>query len=121
VKETKEAHSLLDTHLSAAKKVKTSSWNGWYYTDPQLWRSQEFALICRHFPDIASRYGYDDLSPITQPITEGRFNTITAAHTIMALKSYSQLAKKSDVKLAIRALPRASENPNCWCRRRVVC
>ena len=111
LKETKEANNLLKAHLAAAKKKKEDSWNGWYYSDPQLWRTQEFALICRHFPDIASQYGYDDLAPITEPITQGRFNTITAAHTIMALKAYSQLAKKSDIKLSIFALARGQGEP----------
>ncbi len=107
LKQQKEARALLDTHTAAVKKAAAPASGYFYYQTPQLWRSQEFALMCRHFPDIAGNYGYDDLKPITDPITLGQFNTITAAHSILALKAYSQLAKKSDVKLSIAELPRA--------------
>lgn len=107
LKQQKEARTLLDAHTAAVKKSAAPASGYYYYQTPQLWRSQEFALMCRHFPDIAGNYGYDDLKPITDPITLGQFNTITAAHSILALKAYSQLAKKSDVKLSIAELPRA--------------
>jgi uncharacterized protein YfaS (alpha-2-macroglobulin family) len=44
---------------------------------------------------------YEDLAVITDPIQRGNFNTITSACTILALKNYSALAKKSGIKVAM--------------------
>jgi uncharacterized protein YfaS (alpha-2-macroglobulin family) len=58
-------------------------------------------VLCRHFPEIAGTFGYDDLRPITEPIEHGHFHTLSAAWSVLALKSYAALAKDSGVKAGI--------------------
>lgn len=108
LKQDKEGRALMDVYRRKADaKPFFDRWTGGWWTDPQVRNAQAFALICRHFPDIAADFGYDDLAVITEPIAKHRFNTITSATSIIALKAYSQLAKKTDVKLSITELARA--------------
>jgi len=72
--------------------------------DPKVKQAQGFAVLCKHFPEIAQRFGYDDLAMITEPIRANRFNTLSAAYGILALKAYSALAEQAGVKLTINAL-----------------
>ena len=58
-------------------------------------------MLCRHFPEIAGTFGYDDLRPITEPIAKGDFHTLSAAWSVLALKSYAGLAKASGVRAGI--------------------
>jgi uncharacterized protein YfaS (alpha-2-macroglobulin family) len=57
--------------------------------------------VCRHFPEIAAEFGYDDLRPITDPLLRGEFHTHSAAWAILALKSYSAMAKASTMELSM--------------------
>jgi alpha-2-macroglobulin len=108
LKQEGEARTLIDAYRSrAGKKPALSPWNGEWWNDPQVANAAGFSLICRHFPEIASRFGYEDLAVITEPVVQRRFNTISSAMTILALKAYSQLAAKSDLRLSITALDRA--------------
>jgi hypothetical protein len=63
-----------------------------------------FAVLCRHFPEIAGTLGYDELRPITEAVERGDFHTLSAAWTVMALKSYSALAKSGGVQAGIAEL-----------------
>ncbi len=87
------------------KTPAAASWYGGWANDPQVKQAQGFELLCRHFPEIAKGLGYDQLEMITAPIRANRFNTLTAAHGIMALKAYSALVQKTDMKLNVLALP----------------
>lgn len=107
LKQEKEGRALMDFHRSQAPmKPWFDPWRGWYYEDPQVRDAQIFALTCRHFPEIAKKFGYDDISVITEPLSRNRFNTLSSAWSILALKSYAQLAAKLDLKLAISEVPR---------------
>jgi hypothetical protein len=60
--------------------------------------SQYVAIAARHFPEILQRITAADFEAVTRPIGEGRFNTLSAAYAVLALKSYSQhLAKGGPV------------------------
>ena len=109
LKQEKEANALMDVYRrKAVAKPWTDRWYGGWWADPQVRNAQAFALICRHFPAIAGAFGYDDLAVITEPIAKHRFNTISSATSIMALKAYAALAKKSDVKVSITEVARAA-------------
>lgn len=90
---------------STDKTPRLERWYDWYYRDPTVNQAQGFALLCLHFPEQAKNFGYDELKMITEPIRANRFNTLSAAYSILALKAYSKLAEKADVKLSISALP----------------
>lgn len=99
-----EGQRLMEAHRSAEATPAPERWWGGYADDPQVRNALSLALLCRHFPDMANAIGYDQLSIVTDPITRGRFNTISSACTILALKSYSQLAAKSGLRVSISAL-----------------
>lgn len=108
LKQPKEGLALITQYRKLAKaKTPSARWLGLYYDDPQVNNALVFALVCRHFPELAGEIGYDDLAVITDPITQGRFNTISAASTILALKAYSQLAQKAEVQVSIAELARS--------------
>lgn len=86
------------------KAPKLGRWYYGWYNDPQVQQAQGFGLLCRHFPDLGKTLGYDDLAMITEPIRAGHFNTYSAAYGVLALKAYSELVQKADVKLTIQSL-----------------
>ncbi|MDZ4404365.1 alpha-2-macroglobulin [Prosthecobacter sp.] len=95
-----EGRAIMQTYQSASRKPP-QRWNGGYHADPQVRNALAFALLCRHFPELASALNYEQLSVITDPISRGQFNTITSACTILALKNYSALAKNGGLKVSI--------------------
>ncbi|RBP37730.1 hypothetical protein DES53_113112 [Roseimicrobium gellanilyticum] len=109
LKQEKEGRTLMDLYRRKSDpKPFFERWLGGWWSDPQVRNAQAFALMCRHFPNIAGDFGYKDLAVITEPIAKHRFNTISSATSIMALKAYTALAKKSDVKLSITEVARAA-------------
>lgn len=112
LQQRKEAVVLMQDYWAAVRKGRAQgAWHGWYYLDPQVSQAEGFALACKHFPELAGNFGYDDLSVITDPLARNRFNTISAATTVLALKAYSDLAKQSDVKVSLTELARAGGAP----------
>ncbi len=99
-----EGAGLMRDHRGAKPAPAPQRWWGGYADDPQVRNALSLALLCRHFPDLANAIGYDELAVVTDPITQGRFNTISSACTILALKTYSQLAAKSGLRVSMSAL-----------------
>jgi len=107
-----EAVALMQDYWTAVRKGKAlGTWNGWYYLDPQVSQAEGFAVACKHFPELAGNFGYDDLAIVTEPLARNRFNTISAASTILALKAYSDLAKQSGVRVSLTEVSRAGGTP----------
>ncbi|WP_395732630.1 alpha-2-macroglobulin [Prosthecobacter sp.] len=107
-----EAVTLMQDYWATVRKGKAlGSWNGWYYLDPQVSQAEGFAVACKHFPELAGNFGYDDLAIVTEPLARNRFNTISAATTILAIKAYSDLAKQSGVRVSLTELPRTGGTP----------
>jgi uncharacterized protein YfaS (alpha-2-macroglobulin family) len=98
LKKDDEANRLIAAHRKAraAKPAKAATT---YYDSPLTDAAQSFVIICRHFPDLASNFGFDDLKPITEPIGRGEFHTLSASWSVMALKAYAGLAKDSGLKV----------------------
>lgn len=111
LKKNAEAEKLIDEYWHHAKDPSEAArWQGAYGADPQVRRALAFGLVCRHFPEMAGKFGYDDIAAITEPIARGEFNTITSACTILALKQYSALAKHGGVQVSMaELLPQAPE------------
>lgn len=103
-----EAALLMQHYWQAVRKGRAvpAGWRGEYYLDPQVSQAEGFAVACKHFPDLAGNFGYDDLAVITEPLARSRFNTISAATAILALKAYSELAKQAQVRVSVEELPR---------------
>ncbi len=66
--------------------------------------SQYVAIVARHFPDLLKRISAQDFDKILKPISQGEFNTLSAAYAIWALKSYSQHVAKNAPELTITEL-----------------
>lgn len=91
------ADELLKKHDDAQRLIKGYKLG---VHDPHEWwdfhsalgaDSQYIAIIARHFPDLLKRVSAEDFQKIiTRPIGDGRFNTLSAACAVLALKSYSQ-------------------------------
>ena len=112
LKQQKEADTLIDGYWKSVLKARAPArWLGEYYLDPQVSHAEGFALVCRHFPALAGAFGYVDISVITAPLSNQRFNTISAATTILALKAYADLAKQTQVRLSLSEIPRAGGAP----------
>ncbi|MES2598768.1 MAG: alpha-2-macroglobulin [Verrucomicrobiota bacterium] len=112
LKQQQEADTLINEYWKAAKKSRPATrWTGAYYLEPQVGQAEGFALLCKHFPDRAKALGYDDISVITEPLSRQRFNTISAATTILALKAYADAAGQMQVKLSLSEIPRAGGAP----------
>ncbi|MFO1483024.1 MAG: alpha-2-macroglobulin [Verrucomicrobiaceae bacterium] len=107
LQQRKEAVTLMQDYWAAVRKGRAvGAWRGWYYLDPQVSQAEGFAVACKHFPELAGNFGYDDLAVVTDPLTRNRFNTISAATTILALKAYSDLAKQSGVRVSLTEVAR---------------
>lgn len=113
LKQQAEANTLINDYWKAVQKARTPAgrWTGAYYEEPQVSHAEGFALLCKHFPDRAKAFGYDDISIITEPLTSQRFNTISAATSILALKAYADMAGQTDVRLALSEIPRTGGAP----------
>jgi len=110
-----EAVALMQTYWNEVRKGRgraAGGWHGGYHLDPQVSQAEGFALACRHFPELAGNFGHDDLSIITEPLARNRFNTISAATTVLALKAYSELAKQSQVRVSLSELSRQGGGVN---------
>lgn len=67
--------------------------------------SRFLALLARHFPDRLRKVTTEEYERILAPIGEGRYNTLSAAYAVLALKSYAQLIALNPPKLSISGLP----------------
>jgi uncharacterized protein YfaS (alpha-2-macroglobulin family) len=105
LKKDDEAKKLIAAHRKARAAAPDDDEKRWwwnYYYDSELTReAMTFTVLCRHFPEIAGTFGYDELRPITEMLERGDFHTLSAAWCVMALKSYSGLTKATGVKAGI--------------------
>jgi uncharacterized protein YfaS (alpha-2-macroglobulin family) len=103
LKKESAAAPLIKAHRAAVKKALPKIWEyGYYYYNSRLTNeATTFTVLCRHFPEIAAKLGYDDLKPITGMIESADFHTLSAAWSVQALKAYSELTKSTGVKAGI--------------------
>ncbi len=120
LKKEDEAKKLIAIHRKA-RAGAPKNWDWSYYYESDLTReAMTFTVLCRHFPEIAGTFGYDDLRPITEPLERGDFHTLSAAWSVLALKSYAGLAKESGVKAGIAELTGADAKTLAEARAGIV-
>ncbi len=66
--------------------------------------SRYLALLARHFPDLLRKVTTQEFERILALIGEGRYNKLSAAYAVLALKSYAQLIALNPPKLSIAGL-----------------
>ena len=66
--------------------------------------SRYLALLARHFPERLRAVTPEQFAAYLRPIGEGRFNTLSAAYAVLALKSFSQLVAQDPPDLSIAGL-----------------
>ncbi|APG27275.1 alpha-2-macroglobulin [Syntrophotalea acetylenivorans] len=77
-----------------------------------LTRDAQFVyLLARHFPQRAAQLDGEVLLNFVEPVFRGRYNTISAAYTILALGAYGQLGDSSsgDETIRFSALGRSGD------------
>ena len=100
----------MTVHRAAVAKLPKPAFS-WYYESPLALQAQSLALVCKHFPKLASSIGYDQLRPVIEPLEKGQFSTVSSAQAILALRAYSGLQSQSGIKLGLEALPRDGTAP----------
>ncbi len=72
--------------------------------DTRLGRDAVYAyLVARHFPDRLGQIGGDGIEALIAPVMQNRFNTLSAAYTIMALDAWTGAMRDENIELSIHA------------------
>jgi hypothetical protein len=65
--------------------------------------AQYIAILARHFPRMLDKITAVDFAHITAPIERGDFDTLSAAYSVLALKSYSHHLQMNPPQMTIAA------------------
>ncbi len=104
LKKRDDAEQLIGRYRLGEKAVKGE---GVFHS--MLTRDAQFIyLLARHFPQRAARLDGEVLLNFVDPVFRGRYNTISAAYTILALGAYGQLndSLSGDQTIRLSALGR---------------
>jgi uncharacterized repeat protein (TIGR01451 family) len=71
--------------------------------------SQYVAILAREFPDRLKKLPGAEFEKVLKPISEGTFNTLSAAYAVLALKSYARLIAQRPPELTIAELDKAKK------------
>src|SRR5439155_502149 len=106
LKQERLAGSLIDKPLERiGQSVAPYRYESYY--DPLVHDAQVLYLVTRHFPQRARALSAATLADMIKPIQQGRFHTLSAAYTILALDAYATLVSPVVLgKLAITEVPR---------------
>lgn len=89
LKDDAKAGELIGAYRMGAQNARDfRRWDMFY--QPFGADAQYVAILARHFPDRLKGLTAEQFQAILSPIAEGRFNTLTAAYAVAALKSYSR-------------------------------
>ncbi|MEO0574867.1 MAG: alpha-2-macroglobulin [Pseudomonadota bacterium] len=90
---------LVDKYVMSAGDEMTSDF------DTRLGRdAQHVYLLARHFPDALSGITSENLRSLAEPIMQNRFNTLSAAYTVMALGEYTRASTTAEGETVLRVL-----------------
>jgi uncharacterized protein YfaS (alpha-2-macroglobulin family) len=101
------AYSILKKNDEAQRLIKAyklgvhDAAEFWDFYSPLSADSQYVAIVSRHFPEALKRITAVDFQAITLPISEGSFNTLSAAYAVLALKGYSHHIAQNPPELGI--------------------
>jgi len=71
--------------------------------------SQYVAVLAREFPARLKKLSAADFDKVLRPISEGGFNTLSAAYAVLALKSYSRIVAQNPPELTIAEMDKAKK------------
>jgi uncharacterized protein YfaS (alpha-2-macroglobulin family) len=71
--------------------------------------AQYVAILAREFPARLKKLSAAEFANILKPISEGTFNTLSAAYAVLALKSYSQMIAQHPPELTIAEIDKAKK------------
>jgi alpha-2-macroglobulin len=69
--------------------------------------AQYVAILAREFPARLKRLSAAEFENILKPVSNGTFNTLSAAYAVLALKSYSQMVAQHPPELTIEEIDKA--------------
>ncbi len=69
--------------------------------------AQYIAILAREFPARLKKLSGAEFEKVLKPISEGSFNTLSAAYAVLALKSYSQIVAQQPPELTIAEIDKA--------------
>jgi uncharacterized protein YfaS (alpha-2-macroglobulin family) len=69
--------------------------------------AQYIAILAREFPARLKKLSGAEFEKVLKPISEGSFNTLSAAYAVLALKSYSQTVAQQPPELTIAEVDKA--------------
>src|ERR1043166_6117639 len=71
--------------------------------------SQYVAVLAREFPERLKKLPATEFEKVLKPIGEGKFNTLSAAYAVLALKSYARIVAQHPPELSIVELDKAKK------------
>jgi uncharacterized repeat protein (TIGR01451 family) len=71
--------------------------------------AQYIAILAREFPARLKKVSAAGFENILKPVSEGGFNTLSAAYAVLALKSYSQMVAQNPPELTIAEIDKAKK------------
>jgi alpha-2-macroglobulin len=103
-----QQHQLASDLIAKPIKLLTASGDnalyGHYYDDV-VRNAQTLYLVSRHFPDRVKSLNEHALTNIMQPISEGRYNTLSSSYALLGFDAYANVAgEKVLAKMSISAI-----------------
>lgn len=89
LKQEKPAAELMDGLLRANEK-DAAPYRWWPYYDPVVRDAQTLYLLARHFPARLKSLSPQTLSRFVAPLSQGRFNTLSSAYTVLAFEAMAR-------------------------------
>jgi len=71
--------------------------------------AQYVAILAREFPARLKKLSATEFENILKPVSEGTFNTLSAAYAVVALKAYSQMVAQNPPELTIAEIDKAKK------------
>jgi uncharacterized protein YfaS (alpha-2-macroglobulin family) len=71
--------------------------------------AQYIAVLAREFPERLKKLSAAEFENILRPVSEGGFNTLSAAYAVLALKSYSRVIAQNPPELIIAEIDKAKK------------
>ncbi len=82
--------------------------------------SQYLAVLARDFPARLKKISATQLETILRPISEGEFNTLSAAYAVRALKAYSEAASQTLAETSITEIRADNTETVLWQGRKLI-
>ncbi|MHB9022046.1 MAG: alpha-2-macroglobulin [Halothiobacillus sp.] len=87
LKQDREANKLIQAPIAVLSKPRPASlpWSYAYYYDPLIFDGNALYLLQRNFPLQAAQLPVETITRMVQAIAQGRYNTLSAAMSMLAL------------------------------------